>query len=315
MVELHANGNNAEWWNPNSINTIFFFISGMFFSSKADFKEFSIKKIRTILVPFLWFYILSYPIYLIYNYWDFRTFTDLPYNSILDIFKIVTDHDYLSINVPLWFLPCLFFCEMIYYPISKLPRWAIWGILAIIALFGQQIYSTPMPFMINNAIYWLIFFGCGKLLGQRLISLLNNKRLALIISSLGLGVCISLYLYLHGMYFIPPYCKTVLIYLPYCIALTTISSLIPQQGVIYHWFANYIGANTLIILCIHRWIEIPVCRISYMLTRTYSPSLAILSALITTLLLIPMIKIINNKFSFLIGNVQKESTANNIPII
>lgn len=305
MVELHASGHDAKWWNPDSINTIFFFISGIFFSSKSDFKDFAVKKIRTILIPFLWFYILSYPIHLMIYLWDYRSLSMLPYGSIFDLFEINSRADYLSVNVPLWFLLCLFVCELIYYPISKLPKWAVASILTVIAIFGQWIYSIPTPFMINNAIFWLIFFGCGNLCGKSMISVFKNRQSAWIFSCISLVVGIALY-FLLATENDAPITRTnaVLIYLPYCFAFSGFASLVPG-GRFYNWIVSEYGKNTLLVLCMHRWIEIPVCRISYLLTRTYSPWLAILSAVITLLILIPLIKLVNSKFPFLIGKGLK----------
>ncbi len=77
-------------------------LSGLFFKEYCNFKEFLVKKINGILIPFLFFYLVSYAIFYVGRR-ILPTWPDDIASGILDVF---THRD--MFNGPLWFLLCLF---------------------------------------------------------------------------------------------------------------------------------------------------------------------------------------------------------------
>ncbi len=177
----------AGWISAPLLNSTFFFLSGMFFK-KEPFPSFVAKKARTLLIPFLIFYVLSYPFRIIMHYWDFRTLDGFDWACILDLFDITGRSDYLFVNVPLWFLLCLFVVQVYYFFLSRLPGWAWAALIVLTMVFEDFIQSVPTPFMLNNACYWIGFFAAGHLWGRHLTEAARHmkRRLALLAVSIAL---------------------------------------------------------------------------------------------------------------------------------
>lgn len=91
----------------------FLHLIGNLFQRRA-IHSLSKKKIRTILIPFLFFYILSYLARIAFYFRHFRTLHGFAWDSLLEIFSISNTPDYLTVNIPLWFLVCLFVMQIIF---------------------------------------------------------------------------------------------------------------------------------------------------------------------------------------------------------
>ena len=131
--------------------------------------------------------------------WDHKTLVGFRWNCILDLFKIEWRADYLYVNVPLWFLVCLFVLQLSYYFINKLPQWSIWFIAiacAVCFVFTQYI---PTPLMINNALHYLTHFAIGSLIGKKLLDYIetNKKRIIVILVSITVYLIATIFSNLH----------------------------------------------------------------------------------------------------------------------
>lgn len=113
VVLWHIDVFNVPWinglWMP-----MFFVISGLFFKSSNNPKQYILKKTNGILVPFLTFYILSYIAFYLCN-WLAPNIIKTSASGILDIF---TQKQYF--NGPIWFLLSLFIVSLMMYYISSL---------------------------------------------------------------------------------------------------------------------------------------------------------------------------------------------------
>lgn len=144
----------------NMMVPCFFFLSGFFYSTKDGLKNLLKKRIKTLLIPFIFWYILSYAIFYLGKliYPDISNMTEA--TGILDCF---TQKGYF--NGPLWFLPCLFFINLISYPIiryhlgltAKVAAAFIAGTLG----FLLYIYNIPLPLSIDTAFTATPFFFLG----------------------------------------------------------------------------------------------------------------------------------------------------------
>lgn len=127
VIWVHTD--HPSWLGPLLVNSIFFFLSGIFFK-RMPFKSFFLAKVRGIIVPFLFFYTISYVYRIIEYFWDFRELASFDWICFFDVFRFVSHLDYLFVNVPLWFLICLFSTQIIYYFISYLDK----RLIAVFAL-------------------------------------------------------------------------------------------------------------------------------------------------------------------------------------
>ena len=164
-----------NWLTALLVNSIFFFLSGIFFKRKP-FNVFIREKVQSIIVPFLFFYLLSFLYRIIEHFWDNRTLVSFEWECIFDVFKFVSHLDYLFVNVPLWFLLCLFSIQILYYFISFLDKRLIAVVVLLCFVFRDFTSSIPSFFMFNGACYYLCFFALGNLVGKPWIEKLKDIR-------------------------------------------------------------------------------------------------------------------------------------------
>lgn len=137
----------------------YFMLSGLFFKDYGGFKTI-VKKINKLIVPFLFFYTVSYIIYIGVSQ---AASADIS----LSYFSFVYSKE--IVNVALWFLLALFWANvsfLIIYKISK--NLYMLGILSIfISAIGIYIFSNSdnqLPLFIDSGLCVLPFFYLGYLL-------------------------------------------------------------------------------------------------------------------------------------------------------
>ncbi|NDW08975.1 acyltransferase family protein [Dysgonomonas sp. 520] len=131
--------------------SLFFICTGILFSLKQDnFIAFVKHKFRHLIVPFFFFAIISYIYYVIVGR-NFGNETDGDENLlkyIVGIFYAPASKEFLGFNFPIWFLPCLFVCEIIFFLILKyLPKYTILTscILFIIGILVKETIPFRLP--------------------------------------------------------------------------------------------------------------------------------------------------------------------------
>ena len=156
----------CPWWlTPTLVNSIFFFLSGIFFVP-SDWRSLIVKRFWQLIVPMLIFYVLGYPFDILMHYWDQHgTLAGYDWLRIFDIFRIEARTDYLNVNIPVWFLMCLFMVQIYYNAISRFPQWVAGAAMVVAFVFWDFFYSIPKPFMMNNALAWMAWFTLGNLTG------------------------------------------------------------------------------------------------------------------------------------------------------
>lgn len=279
-------------------NSIFFFTSGIFFKL-TDAKKFFSKRVWMIIIPFLFFYLASIPFRFIVDLWDFRTIEAFDWNRIFDIFRIEDRNDYLSLNVPLWFLLTLFMVQSFSFIVFRLNQWIILALALLSLVFFEELYRIPSLFMINNALAWFGYFAIGYLTGKPLIKYLNSlrrKTFVFILSLLILAGCIIFEQFeiadWHNLIG-----KTKLIVFIVCF-MTFFSFL---NGMKSLQFLRFYGKNSLIVLGAHLWILIPLQRITTRFWGPINPIVGLGVSIITAILLVPVIIWMNRYIPFLVG--------------
>ena len=247
VIFVHAIGH-PSWWHPSHVNAPFFFMAGMFFKPKP-FGEFIKKNTYALLIPFIIFFLLSYPVKVVSDLWDYHSLSAVNWGMIGDVFKIQGRSDYLYVNVPLWFILCLFWVQIFYWLISRLPLWANVLVLAGIWLFSDFISAIPTPFMINNAVVWTLFFGVGNLSGKFIVEIVKNRSTTLAIIFVGSIVMIAVNYLLDRA----PVTDT-MFYMVWCIVVLASASLLDGKSGVWVDWLGFLGANTLDILGFHIWV-------------------------------------------------------------
>ena len=161
-----------------SVSSLFFILSGTFIKDEP-FVPFLKKKIQTILIPFLFFYLLSFGTRLVFHLAQNRTLHGFTWDSILDIFTISDHCNYLSVNIPLWFLLCLFIMQILFWILNKIvPSHKYrtgWSLLIIGVIYAgyPAIEKWHTPFMFNIAIECLPYLIVGNLFGLKIAHYLS----------------------------------------------------------------------------------------------------------------------------------------------
>lgn len=162
---------------------LFFFISGMLFNSKSkSLGNFVKKKAQSLICPYVLFYVLAMLFYLLLDNLRYQNINWDKYASyLLQLF--IAQGSRVIANVPLWFLPCLFSVEIIYFFISKLKKPYIIGIsigLSVLGWFLDSKFSPIdtlfLPWSLDSAFFVMGFFSMGNLCSEHLVEYSNTIR-------------------------------------------------------------------------------------------------------------------------------------------
>ncbi len=210
VVFFHVRGLFQLQYHPIIANLLFsccmlppfFLISGLFFKEEP-FDIFLKKKVKSLLIPFLFFYILS--AVLIPNIAHY--FFGMHFNTVTgwaSLWAFIWPCEYP--NIPLWFLWCLFLMCILFWGIVKFCRQyfpnhfqkAVITIVVILALVGFLIsdYTSHDIANICDAFQNIPFMCIGYFLMrsafvEKTAGLKRNKKFYLILSSLVLSLIFS----------------------------------------------------------------------------------------------------------------------------
>lgn len=146
----------------------FFFISGCVCYISREKSDFLKKKIRSLLVPYLIFSITTF------SYWATleRSIRGQEHIAIIGqligIFIAQGGNQNYTYNIVMWFLPCLFICEITFYAIRKQTRKKIpiCFTLLILSMLGftiGQYINFRLPWSMDTMLVAIVFYGIGYL--------------------------------------------------------------------------------------------------------------------------------------------------------
>jgi fucose 4-O-acetylase-like acetyltransferase len=146
---------------------LFFFISGILFKPEnyENFKQFFVKKFKALILPYCIFYLITF------LYWflierRIRGTELSPVNQLLGLFYGKHNIKYSNFNEALWFLPCLFTTESLYFFInhinSKWRKLCTCFACYIVGCILIEQNITWLPWGINAALIACIFYGFGN---------------------------------------------------------------------------------------------------------------------------------------------------------
>ncbi|MCE5336142.1 MAG: acyltransferase family protein [Desulfobacteraceae bacterium] len=184
---------------------LFFFISGMFFKYsdvRKGFRQFFVKKVRSRLIPYACFGLLTYCIWLfpmlLKKYGVYQGLQPVPESLVRPLVGMLYGNgfdDWLVHNILLWFLACLVVTEFLFYLVARLVHDRTLPMLLVIMLFQMigyfdSIYSTVrLPFGIDVAFTAVAFYGMGYILKDRMHPSGNTVYLAVVCFVIGLIAC------------------------------------------------------------------------------------------------------------------------------
>lgn len=286
------------WWHtchPSFVDPyyhvpIFFFVSGIFFK-QYPIKELLRRKTKTILIPFLFFYLTSYLYRIALNIWDNRTIEGFPWINILDIFKCMPNGDYLWVNAPIWFLPCLFNVCIFYFFLAKLPSWIRYIYILLVVLFTNTITQISTPFFINDALRWTAYYALGDIIGKEILTIIPPKKNALKIIVICIIVYTIVYLVQNIENIITNSIYINLLTISFIFFVIALFSLF-KKNIITNSL-KYYGKNSLIVLGFHIPVLIVYQRIIYSIygcINNWGGLAVFIATSLTMLAIIPIVK-------------------------
>ena len=116
------------------------------------------------------FSVITWAFWAVYNL-ALHTGVDL-WKPLLQTLLAQGSGGFLVHNVPLWFLPCLFVVEVLYYIIDHLPTWANIMCCAVLSCIGsymimQKGWCILLPWSLDGAFVVISFYCIGNLMTRR----------------------------------------------------------------------------------------------------------------------------------------------------
>lgn len=155
---------------------LFFIASGLCWKNETRLVPFLKKRIKRLLVPYYIFSIISVIVYMFFGRIASERLTSNGINlsllrSIEGILYANSKTGNMEWNTPLWFLPCLFICDILVYLLEKwITNKNFYRCISILGLFclnkitSSFLPNMYLPFHIETAIGLAGFFELGVLL-------------------------------------------------------------------------------------------------------------------------------------------------------
>lgn len=300
---------------------LFFFLSGYTFKiTKINFKDFVIKKLKTLILPYAIFSIITYIFWVsIERRITMGSSTKINiYKPLIGILYANNINEYMIFDGVLWFIVCLFITEIIFYVIcnffkSKKLIGIVLVVFSVIGYLDSLFMHIRLPWSIDVAFTAVVFMGVGYLISSyanKISSIKGSLRFIIIIVAIFTDAIFSKLN--HSVYM---YNNTYGNYLYFYIAafagiiMCVLISTIVQKSKIL----KYIGKNSFIILAIHPKVLKALQFIAFKLfkvnnvTINYSLLFGIIFTFASIVILIPIINIINCYFPLILGKSRKNA--------
>lgn len=297
---------------------LFFFLSGLVFSfdHNPGYIPFLKKRSYQLLLPYFFFSIVTF------LFWFFigRNFgVDAAYeiNPLIPLLGIVYGthtESYLIHCSPLWFIPCMFVVQNMYYLLFKnrKPKIVIIGLLcfAVLGYLDNRYFPVPLPWGFNVALVSIVFYGVGNLLreifikdksktGHLLVIFIISLVVVSILSDLNSRVRMSNSIY-GNSYF--------------CFFVTSFIGIImfvALTKILQHYFKSikflsFLGQNTLVILGLHLMSGSVVKAVTFYVFKLplsiYDiAAVAVLYSIVSVVILVPVMLFMNKYLPFFVG--------------
>jgi len=260
VILWHANTLDVDIPGFNSVRMpLFFVLSGLLFKTYGSLHNHVIKKVNTLLIPFLFFYLTGYVIFYAADY-IFPGLAKTEAKGILDIFT-----QKIYFNGPLWFLLCLFWTNIIFCVIklnirSEILRGTIVILLSSVGvILGQNKIFLPMT--LDSSLTALFFFWVGYIIKHTPVLKPNRFDryniligIAFYLMALGIEVLFSnpgFEMSTNKIYGNPV--------MAYVVSLASVFAILfVCKAIRYLPFVSYFGRYSIIPLCVHRLTYMPV---------------------------------------------------------
>lgn len=235
---------------------LYFTLSGLFFKDYGGKINFLYKKTNKLLIPFLFFYLLGCIFYYTLK-WLSPNMLITASTGILDLFN-----NRQFFNGPIWFLLCLFWCNIIFYLIHSFAKSNKTKLLFTIlcGFIGWYLGYCDIfvPLFIDVALTALPLFAFGYFLKRSNILIKNKYDHYNLIFAVILWA-ISYILYLTTTHRLSLHYNKVEGWSTFLIAISSVLSILLLCKSIKHVpIISYLGRYSIVLLCVHHLINRPL---------------------------------------------------------
>ncbi len=278
---------------------VFFVLSGLFFLKKVNRGGYLVNILKSIILPFTVYYLASYTLFYLMN-WIKPDLLGGNYSfSIIDVFRQRN-----LFNGPLWFLLSLAEVELLFFTLWKYVKNEILRCCLILSIamvgFVLSEFKIFVPLWLDTTMVASLFFYFGILI-SRTGFLTDSPQTSYLIFA-------GLFCYMFFLLFPVKIQMSTNQYSD--VYLTVISGMAIVGFILFACKLikklppiNWIGTNSLVVLCTHHLIYRPV---KVLLMKLGMDNVLILF-LVTIIIEVPMIYIINRWFPVLAGKLGKAS--------
>lgn len=296
---------------------LFFFISGYLFNFEkyTDIgKEYILKKIYSLIIPYFFFSIISYLFYIIMDSLyqpQIQNIEVFKEGIFFNLYVIVCSASGYLINTPLWFLPCLFITEVSFFILRKYFKrnYALLFIIIAFSFIGF-LYNSYVPLRLpwgaDIALTGIVFYSTGYVFRRNYENSFYRKSYLFILILFLVHITLSFVNPRVDMYYLK-YNNYFLFY---------ISAF---SGILFYTYMfkaikplktlRFYGINSLTILGFHYLVK---SVIKYLLPPLFKYSnvqisentIVIIQIVLTLVLVIPLIIITNRHFPYVAGTKQ-----------
>lgn len=163
---------------------LYFFLSGLFFKEYNGFFNFVLRKTNKLLIPFTFFFLMTSIILL-----NIQIAMNVPYvnyykeNGFIGINSFMTLYNERFYNMPIWFLLCLFYVNILFYILFIITKhikhkiYVLCSVSFILGLLGFVLghKGINIPLYIDTAFTCIPFFCCGYVFRKYTNILYPNK--------------------------------------------------------------------------------------------------------------------------------------------
>ncbi len=158
---------------------LFFFLSGMVFSKDRydGFMPFLKRKVSSLLIPYAIFSLLTWAFWVFFLRVSHQPMDEC-WKPLVETFLARGSEGYLVHNVPLWFVPCLFVVELLYFFVRKcsvavrVVLSLLFALMGCLMVRGEWSYDfTALPWSIDVALFAFPFYAFGNLVVEKAGSL------------------------------------------------------------------------------------------------------------------------------------------------
>lgn len=235
---------------------LYFILSGLFFKDYGGGYNFFIRKTNKILIPFIFFYLLGCMAYYGIKFLAPQLLITSA-GGILDVFN-----NRQFFNGPIWFLLCLFWCNIIFCQITLHIKREWLRIITVIALgvtgllLGRS--GVFIPLFIDVAFTALPFFAFGYYLKKSDILYPNRyDRYCILFAMVFWGI--AYILTITTDYRLSLHYNVLEGWSTYFISITSVLAILFLCKTIKHVpFVSYCGRYSIVLLCVHHMIYRPL---------------------------------------------------------